>query len=183
MMSKLAIAASVVPLTALLMAGCVSQSSYDALQAQNQQLEAQNQQLQAQVAGLQREASFVEAGDLLFPPGGFQLSSAGQAELRNNIVPKLTNLQNAKVVVYGYTDDTPVGPRLQQAGINDNLTLSSRRAGAVVTYLVSQGVNPNIISAKGFGETHPVAPNDTPEDRAKNRRIVITIQGPGAPSA
>jgi chemotaxis protein MotB len=183
MMSKLAIAASVVPLTALLMAGCVSQSSYDALQAQNQQLEAQNQQLQAQVAGLQREASFVEAGDLLFPPGGFQLSSAGQAELSNNIVPKLTNLQNAKVVVYGYTDDTPVGPRLQQAGINDNLTLSSRRAGAVVTYLVSQGVNPNIISAKGFGETHPVAPNDTPEDRAKNRRIVITIQGPGAPSA
>ena len=84
------------------------------------------------------------------------------AELRNNIVPKLIGLQNAKVVVYGYTDNTPVGPALQQAGINDNLTLSSRRAGAVVTFLVSQGVNPNIISAKGFGETHPVASNDTP---------------------
>jgi len=61
--------------------------------------------------------------------------------------------------------------------------LSSRRAGAVVTFLVSQGVNPNIISAKGFGETHPVASNDTPAGRAQNRRIVITVQGPGAPGA
>jgi chemotaxis protein MotB len=52
-----------------------------------------------------------------------------------------------------------------------------------VTFLISQGVNPNIISAKGFGDTHPVAPNDTPADRAKNRRIVITVQGPGAPAA
>ena len=59
--------ASVVPLTVLMLSACVSQSSYDALQGQNQQLQAQNRQLQAQVAGLQREASFVEAGDLLFP--------------------------------------------------------------------------------------------------------------------
>jgi len=168
--------ASVVPLSMLMLSACVWQSDYDKLQAQNQQL-------QAQVAGLQREASFVEAGDLLFPEGGYQLSPAGKAELSNNIVPKLTGLQNAKVVVYGYTDNLPVGPQLQRAGINDNLTLSSRRAGDVVTYLVSQGVNPNIISAKGFGDTHPVAPNDTPANRAKNRRIEITVQGPGAPGA
>ena len=84
-------------------------------------------------------------------------------------------------MVYGYTDNTPVGPELQRAGINDNLTLSSRRAGAVVTFLISQGVKPDMISAKGFGDTHPVAPNDTPANRAKNRRIVITVQGPGAP--
>ena len=173
---RLATAASVIPLTALMLAACVWQSDYDKLQAQNQQL-------QAQVSGLQREASFVEAGDLLFAEGGYQLSPAGRAELSTNIVPKLTGLQNAKVVVYGYTDNLPVGAQLRRAGINDNLTLSSRRAGDVVTYLVAQGVNPNIISAKGFGDTHPVAPNDTPADRAKNRRIVITVQGPGAPSA
>ena len=51
-----------------------------------------------------------------------------------------------------------------------------------MTYLIAQGVNENIISAKGFGETHPVAPNDSPENKAKNRRIVITVQGPGAPT-
>lgn len=158
-------------LVAMLVTACVSQSSYDALQ---------NQQLQAQLAQLQREATFVEADDLLFPQGGFELSPAGKAELRNNIVPKLIGLQNAKVVVYGYTDNTPVGPALQQAGINDSLTMSSRRAGAVVTYLISQGVNPNIIAAKGFGETHPVASNDTAAGRAQNRRIVIAVEGPGA---
>ena len=176
MIINLTAAARTIPLTALMLSACVSQSRYD-------ELKAQNQQLQEQVAGLQREAQFVEAGDLLFPSGGYQLSSAGQAELSKNIVPKLIGLQNAKVVVYGYTDNTPVGPELKKQGINDNLTLSSRRAGVVVTYLVSQGVNANIISAKGFGDTHPVAPNDSPEDRAKSRRIVITVQGPGAPSS
>ena len=179
----------IVPLTALMLGACVSQSAYDQLQAQNQQLQAQNQQLQAQLTQShaqltqsRAEQKFVEAGDMLFPEGGFQLGQAGQAELTNNIAPKLRGLQNAKVVVYGYTDNTPVGPALQQQGIPDNLVLSTRRAATVVPFLVSQGVNPNIISAKGFGDTHPEASNDTPQGRAANRRIEITVQGPGAPT-
>ena len=164
------------------LAACVPQSDYDALARQNEKLRAQNQQLLAQVMALTQEATFVETGDVLFPLGGYQLSPAGEAELRGRIVPLLKGLQNAKVVVYGYTDNTPVGPPLQREGINDNLTLSSRRAGAVVSFLVAEGVDPNIISAKGFGETHPVASNDTAAGRAQNRRIVITIQGPGAPA-
>ena len=48
----------------------------------------------------------------MFPEGGYQLSAAGKAELSSNIVPKLTGLQNAQVVVYGYTDNLPVGPQL-----------------------------------------------------------------------
>jgi flagellar motor protein MotB len=48
----------------------------------------------------------------------------------------------------------------------------------VVTFLVSQGVPAASISAKGFGDTRPVASNDTPQGRAQNRRIEITIQGP-----
>ena len=183
MIINLAVVARAVPLTAIMLGACVSQSAYDQLQAQNQQLQAQNQQLQAQLAQSRAEQKFVEAGDTLFPEGGFQLSQAGQAELANNIVPKLRGLQNAKVVVYGYTDNTPVGPALQRQGIPDNLVLSTRRASTVVTFLVSQGVNSNIISAKGFGETHPEASNDTPQGRAANRRIEITIQGPGAPAA
>ena len=175
--------ARIVPLTALMLGACVSQSAYDQVQAQNQQLQAQNQQLQAHLAQSRAEQKFVEAGDMLFPEGSFQLSQAGQAELGNNIAPKLRGLQNAKVVVYGYTDNTPVGPALQRQGVPDNLVLSTRRASTVVTFLVSQGVNPNIISAKGFGETHPEASNDTPQGRATNRRIEITVQGPGAPAA
>ena len=109
--------------------------------------------------------------------------AAQQAEIANNIVPRLRGLQNAKIVVYGYTDNTPVGPELQRQGIPDNLVLSTRRAATVVTFLVSQGINPNIVSAKGFGDTHPVASNDTPQGRAANRRIEITVQGPGASGA
>ena len=190
MIVNLRAGARAVPITALIfLSACVSQSSYDALKAQydqaqtqNQQLQTQNQQLQEQVAGLQREARFVEAGDLLFASGSYKLTPAGQEELKNNIVPKLTGLQKAKIVVYGYTDNAPVGAKLKKAGVNDNLTLSSLRAGEVVTYLIAQGVDENIISAKGFGETHPEAPNDSPENMAKNRRIVITVQGPGAPT-
>src|SRR5215467_6796408 len=170
----------VIPFAALLLSACVSQSSYDALKAQydqaqtqNQQLQAQNQQLQEQVAGLQREARFVEAGDLLFASGSYKLTSAGQEELNKNIVPKITGLKNAKIVVYGYTDNAPVGAKLKRQGINDNLTISSLRAGEVVTYLIGQGVD----------ENHPEAPNDSPENMAKNRRIVITVQGPGAPAS
>jgi chemotaxis protein MotB len=69
------------------------------------------------------------------------------------------------------------------AGITSNIDLSSKRADAVVTYFRSQGVNLEIISVKGFGDTHPVASNDTQADRAKNRRIEITMEGTGAPGA
>jgi chemotaxis protein MotB len=119
------------------------------------------------------------AGDILFPEGGYQLSANGKQSL-NQYVPRLQALQNGKVVVYGYTDNVSVGRALQQAGIADNIDLSSRRADDVVAYFQSQGVNPNIISAKGFGDTHAVAPNDTPDGRAQNRRIEIVLQGPGA---
>ena len=173
LMPKWIAAAAAIPLVALLLSACVSQQQYQAVVAENDNLKAQ-------IAALQAQSSFVEAGDLLFPEGGFKLSPAGQAELTNNIVPKLKNLPpNAKIVVYGHTDNLPVGPGLQQQGIPDNLVLSTRRAADVVTYLVSQGVPAASISAKGFGDTQPVASNDTPQGRAQNRRIVITIQGPG----
>src|SRR5438105_8507654 len=161
---------------ALILSACVSQQQYDAAAAENQQLKAQ-------LAALQAEQKYVVAADLLFPEGGYQLSPAGQAELANNIAPKLRGLQNAKVVVYGYTDNLPVGPALQRQGIPDNRVLSTRRAAAVVTFLVSQGINANVISAKGFGETHPEASNDTPKGRAANRAIEVTVQGPGAAGA
>ena len=172
-MTKRTAAAAAVPLVTLMLSACVSQQQYDAVVVENNQLKEQ-------IARLQAQSSFVEAGDLLFPEGGYKLSPAGQAELANNIVPKLKNLPpNAKIVVYGYTDNLPIGPALQQQGIPDNLVLSTRRAADVVNFLISQGVPPVSISAKGFGDTRPVASNDTPQGRAQNRRIEITIQGPG----
>jgi chemotaxis protein MotB len=176
---NLTAAARVIPLTALLLGACVSQSAYEQQGQQLQAARAQAAAEQSQITKMQQEQKWVVAGDMLFPEGGYQLSPNGKQAL-NQYVPKLQGLQNAKVVVYGYTDNLPVGPALQRAGIANNIVLSSRRADNVVAYLQSQGINPNIISAKGFGDTHAVASNDTPDGRAQNRRIEIVMEGPGA---
>ena len=81
-------------------------------------------------------------------------------------------------LVGGYTDNATVGQQLQSMGVSNNLDLSCKRAASVVVYLASKGVNPNL-SAQCFGETHPVAPNDTREGKAKNRRVNITLTGDG----
>ncbi len=171
-------AARISPLTALLLGACVSQSAYEKQGAELQAARAQAAE-QSQITKMQQERKWVVAGDMLFPEGGYQLSAHGKQAL-NQYVPELQNLQNAKVVVYGYTDNKAVGPALQRAGIANNIDLSSRRADNVVAYFASQGVDSNFISAKGFGDTHPVALNDTPDGRAKNRRIEIVMEGPGA---
>jgi chemotaxis protein MotB len=176
---NLTVAACIVPITGLMLGACVSQSAYEQQGAELQQARAQAAAQHSEITKMQAENKWVVAGDLLFPEGGYQLSANGKQAL-NQYVPQLQNLQNAKVVVYGYTDNLAVGPALQRAGIKDNIDLSSRRADNVVAYLTSQGVNPNTISAKGFGDTHPVASNDTPDGRAKNRRIEIVMEGPGA---
>jgi chemotaxis protein MotB len=162
-----------------MLGACVSQSAYEQQGQQLQAARAQAAAEQSQITKMQEEQKWVVAGDMLFPEGGYQLSPNGKQAL-NQYVPRLQSLQNAKVVVYGYTDNLPVGPALQRSGIANNIDLSSRRADNVVAYFESQGINPNMISAKGFGDTHPVASNDTPDDRAKNRRIEIVLEGPGA---
>src|SRR5215472_13520013 len=126
MKMDLAAAARVVPLTALMLGACVSQSAYEQQGQQLQAARAQAAAQQSEIAKMQQEQKWVVAGDMLFPEGGYQLTATGKQAL-NQYVPQLQSLQNAKVVVYGYTDNKPVGPALQQAGIKTNIDLSSRR--------------------------------------------------------
>jgi chemotaxis protein MotB len=179
MIKKLVPGAVAAPLLALIPSGCVSQQAYNEQAAQLEQARAQAAAQQAEIAKMQTENRWVMAGDLLFAEGGYQLSARGEAAL-NHYVPQLRSLQNTKVVVYGFTDNLPVGPALQRAGVANNVDLSTRRADAVVAYFRAQGVNPNILAAKGVGEARPIAPNDTPQSRAQNRRIEIVLEGQGA---
>jgi len=179
MVRKIIPGAAAAPLAALVLAACVSQSAYNEQASQLEQAQAQVAAQQAKIARMQAGNKWVMAGDLLFPEGGYELSTAGQAALSQHAA-QLKSAQNVKIVVYGFTDNTPVGPALQRVGIADNLDLSSRRAATVVAFLTSKGVNPSILSAKGFGATHPVAPNDTAQGRAQNRRIEIVLEGTGA---
>jgi chemotaxis protein MotB len=117
------------------------------------------------------------SADYMFPSGGWQIPS--DSPVLNRMVPILSGLHNTKIVVGGYTDNTPVGPQLRRMGVADNLDLSTKRATSVVNYLESHGVNPSLLSAQGFGDASPVVSNDSPQGRARNRRVDITLIGDG----
>jgi outer membrane protein OmpA-like peptidoglycan-associated protein len=112
--------------------------------------------------------------DLAFPPGGWELSPAGKEEFAK-IVHKLGPSQSRPLYVSGFTDSTPVGPELRANGIESNLQLSQMRADNVRTFLISQGLKPDLVLSKGFGDADPAASNDTPEGRAKNRRVELSL--------
>src|SRR5271165_7538759 len=128
---NLTTAVRIIPFTALMLSACVSEKSYEAQTQQLEQARAQSAAQQSEIAKMQQENKWVVAGDQLFPEGGYQLSPSGKQAL-NQYVPRLKALQNAKVVVYGYTDNLPVGPALRSAGIANNIDLSSKRADNVV---------------------------------------------------
>ncbi len=69
------------------------------------------------------------------------------------------------------------GPALAAKGVTSNEILSQKRADAVMQFLISQGVKPELVEAHGFGEKNPIASNKTGAGRAKNRRVELTIGG------
>lgn len=171
-------------LSSLLLTGCVWQSDYDKLQAQNTQLQQQVSSQQAQIsadqqqiARLQGAIKYTVDSDLLFAPGSWQMSQRGK-QIIAGFAQKLAPTQQNHLQVAGYTDNAPIGPALQREGVTSNQILSQKRADAVMQFLISQGVKPDLISAKGFGEANPVAPNSTAQGRAKNRRVELSLVGP-----
>jgi chemotaxis protein MotB len=170
------IAASLLSMTAL--TGCVWKSDYDALQAKNQQLEAALAASQQQVSRLVGAVKYVANSDLLFASGSWQMRPQGQ-QIIAGFAKKLAPTQQNHLLVNGYTDNAPIGPELQRQGVKSNQELSQKRADAVMQYLISQGVDPSLISAHGYGEADPVASNDTASGRAQNRRVELTLSGSG----
>jgi chemotaxis protein MotB len=172
--------------SALLLGGCVSQSDYDALKSQNQQLQTQvaTQQSQiatqqAQISRLQGAIAYTASSDQLFASGSYQMSARGKRIIAQ-FASKLAPTQTSHILVKGYTDNAPIGPALQAQGITSNQILSQKRADAVRDFIISQGGKPDLIDAQGFGESDPIASNDTAAGRAKNRRVVLTLGSPSA---
>jgi chemotaxis protein MotB len=164
-------------LTPLVLAACgsgISQSDYNAVQAQNQQLKQQVASQQVQIDRLRGAIDYTVESDLLFPSGGYQVSPAGQ-QLISKFARKLAPTQEEKILVTGYTDNAKIGPALAQQGVSSNQILSEKRANSVMQYMISQGVNPNLVAAQGRGDADPVASNDTPAGRAQNRRVDLTL--------
>ena len=88
-------------------------------------------------------------------------------DILNRIAGVLMTLKQYSIYVYGYTDD--VGTK------EYNLKLSGRRAQAVRNSLIEAGINPGVITTKGFGKSDPRAKGGSPEARSTNRRVEIGI--------
>ncbi|MBB3385641.1 MULTISPECIES: peptidoglycan -binding protein [Rhizobium] len=121
---------------------------------------------------------FVFQSEVLFPSGAADLNPAGQAEM-TKLATALIDLSkeippeiNWVLRVDGHTDNVPLSGNGRYP---DNWALSSARAIAVVKFLISQGVPADRLVAAGFGEFQPIAPGDTPDARATNRRIELKL--------
>lgn len=107
------------------------------------------------------------------------LFDTGKAELRSdskNVLDKVSDLigkVDNKIIIEGHTDNLPIN----KPGMPNNWHLSSDRALSVLDYFLDNNkvLNPKRFSAQGCGEYKPIAPNDTNEGRAKNRRVNIIV--------
>jgi chemotaxis protein MotB len=109
--------------------------------------------------------------DMLFPSGGDQMSESGRILIQSIAETLNKDGIDNEIQIRGYTDDIPI----QNRRYSSNWSLSSARAVTVLELMQNAGISPERMVPMGFGEHQPVAPNDTPEGRALNRRIVIQM--------
>ncbi|MBB6610076.1 OmpA family protein [Pontibacter sp. Tf4] len=108
----------------------------------------------------------VVLNNLFFPSAKYNLEKKSETEL-NKLISFMRQNKDVKIEITGHTDD--VGSDAA------NQVLSEKRAKAVTDYLVAHGIASNRIRYKGFGETKPVKPNTSEENRQFNRRIEMQI--------
>jgi outer membrane protein OmpA-like peptidoglycan-associated protein len=110
----------------------------------------------------------VSMSDVLFDTGKFSLKPGAREKLAK-VAGILLAYPGLNIEVGGYTDNV--------GGDAMNQTLSENRAGSVRDYLVQEGVATSAVSAKGFGNTLPVASNDNSAGRQQNRRVELLVSG------
>lgn len=112
--------------------------------------------------------------DMLFDVNKADLKSGSSREI-NKVASVLTQYPNRDVLVEGYTDSSGM------AGYNHEL--SQRRARAVESALLRQGIHSSRIMTQGYGESYPVTTNNTSVGRQQNRRVEITVLNEGKKAA
>jgi|CXWL01.1.fsa_nt_gi chemotaxis protein MotB len=111
---------------------------------------------------------------VLFDSGQAQVKPAGVKVLKP-VSDVLNKISDKQIRIEGHTDNVNISPKLQDR-FKTNWELSTARATTVVRFLIDQGgVDRQHLSAVGYADTHPLAPNDTEQGRASNRRIEIVL--------
>jgi chemotaxis protein MotB len=145
------------------------QSTYDELVSD---LESEVSAGQIEIQRLREGLRLNVSDEVLFASGSAELDARGQ-EVLVKVAAQLVPLKDA-IHVRGHTDDRKIGGTLAQR-FPTNWELAAARAARVVRLLESKGVSPKRLSAISLGPNDPVAPNTSPENRARNRRIEILL--------
>ena len=140
----------------------------------SQRMEEQRRQMAAATAGTGVMVSQTPDNRLMLNIPSDISFDTGSARIKPNFQPilnsfatSLLNNPGTQVTIIGHTDSTGTD------AVNN--PLSQRRASSVASYLQSQGVNAQRFLINGYGSTRPVASNDSPDGRAMNRRVEITL--------
>ena len=145
--------------------------------------------LPAELAGKEEAQSTLPPGELVIEIPSKVLFDLGRAELKPEAIPYLHDAVDslkavlaanpgAQVRVEGYTDDLPI----HNWRYGSNWELSAAGAISVVRFLIEEeSFPPESLQAMGYGEYNPIVPNDSPENRSRNRRVEIkVVMPPGA---
>ncbi|HEX6266910.1 MAG TPA: OmpA family protein [Burkholderiales bacterium] len=154
----------------LLSASKQSQSQYDKLV---NELNQEVQKGQLQVRRYKDMLTVDVAEQLFFDSGRAALKETGKDVLKK-VADAMKSYEDKAIRVVGHTDNVPITKGLQKV-FPSNWELSAARATTVVRFLQDAGIEPERLLATGRAEYAPVAPNDSPEGRQKNRRIEITL--------
>jgi len=166
----------------MLLGGCATRSYVDeqigALEArQNARMDAIDETARqalarAEAAGKLAEGRFVYSvvlsdDSVKFPTGSAALSHAAEMNLAALAQRLIAENRNVYLEIQGYTDDV--------GNPANNLRLGQARADAAMIFLHKQGIAANRMSTISYGEAEPIAPNNSAEGRAKNRRITVVV--------
>lgn len=110
-------------------------------------------------------------GQVLFTSASSELERRA-AKVLDQIAKIIKDNPDYRLDVGGHTDSRPIST----AKFNSNWELSALRATAVLRFLVEQGVNPRQLTATGYAGTDPLAPNTSPENMARNRRVEFVLE-------
>ncbi|MDD5155831.1 MAG: OmpA family protein [Candidatus Omnitrophica bacterium] len=176
----------------LALAGCTfivqkgRRSDIEKIQALNKQLDSLEQakkilekQLAQEINDKDVKLQMMEKGlvitfltDIVFDPGKSQIKPEAYPALDKVAKVLKENVPDLNVGIEGYTDNQPI----KFSGWKSNWELSTARALSVLHYLVDvKGIEPERVSAIGYGEYQPVASNNTKEGRRSNRRVEIVV--------
>jgi chemotaxis protein MotB len=142
------------------------------IRMQRQVQDAMQSLIDAKLVTVRRENMWLEIeinADILFPSGAGEFAPAAEPVL-DKLAEVLKPFPNP-IRVEGHTDDRPI----KTASFPSNWELSAARAASVVHQFTRQGIDPLRLEIVGFGEFHPLQPNDTSEGRNANRRVVVLV--------